>query len=499
MKIILISPPSRIMNHYRPPLALMYLAGYLKKNGLETKIIDVTFKDQVRDKNFYKYKGGYLLNIEDEIVRRLQTTNTDIAGITCYSPELFEVEHLAERIKSVKPGIKVIAGGIHPTLRPQDFIYASSFFDFVVIGEGEVSFLELAKAIRSGSTNYKKIKGIGYFDHDSSKVIITESPPLVDNLDEISFPDYEDLDMDFYTTPSPYAIRGVLTKSFYILSSRGCPFSCTFCVSKKLREYYSSQNFIRTRSPNSLLHEIQELKGKYKIDSFYFIDDLFTFKKNNVFEFCDLLIKNKSHFIWGCSSKVNTVDYETLQKMRDAGCVQIDFGVEKGSDEALQYLKKSITVNRIKKTFQYCHKLGIRTFANMLINTPGEREKDLQDIVDLVKEIKPEIVSFNIFAPYPGCEIFDSFCNNIKKQDYPLLMNTSLYISTMPDKFRFASHSIDILDWAQKANKRYNRVLPNISIYFKPAYLNNVLHSYKKLDYLKQSFSLFNEFINQKF
>ena len=110
-----------------------------------------------------------------------------------------------------------------------------------------------------------------------------------------------------------------------------------------------------------------------------------------------------------------------------------------------------------------------------------------------------EIVSFNVFAPYPGCEIFDSFCANIKKQDYPLLMNTSLYLSTMPDKFRFASHSVDILDWVQKASKRYNPVLPNIYVYFKPVYLDNILHSHRKLGYLKQVFSLFNEFINQKF
>jgi radical SAM superfamily enzyme YgiQ (UPF0313 family) len=185
--------------------------------------------------------------------------------------------------------------------------------------------------------------------------------------------------------------------------------------------------------------------------------------------------------------------------MRDAGCVQIDFGVEKGSDEALRYLKKGITVDRVKKTFQYCHELGIRTFANMLVNTPQETEKDLQDIVDLVEQIRPEIVSFNVFAPYPGCEIYDSLCVNIEKKDYPLLMNTSLYLSLMPDKFRFAQHSVDILSWVRKAMKKYNKLLPNLFIYFKPIYLNSVFHSYRKSDYLKQIFSLLNEFINQKF
>lgn len=499
MKITLISPPSRIMSHYRPPLALMYISGYLKKNNIEAKIIDVTFKNQVRGKDFYRSKDTYLSEVEDEIIRRVQSADTDITGITCYTPEFFEVEHLATRIKSVKPKIRIVAGGTHPTLYPEDFLNPSSPFDFVVIGEGEVSFFELIKVIRSQDADYRKIRGIGYFDRTSRQAIITESPRLVDNIDEISFPDYEDLDMDFYTTPSPYAIRGILTKSFYILSSRGCPSSCTFCVSKKLREHYGSQNFVRLRSPDSLLAEIKDLKDRYRIDSFYFIDDLFTLKKNNVYEFCDLLIKNKSHLIWGCSSKVNTVDYEMLREMKKAGCIQIDFGVERGSDKELEYLKKGITVDRIKKTFLYCHQLGIRTFANMLINTPGEKEEDLQDIINLVKEIRPEIVSFNVFAPYPGCEIFDYFCANIKKEDYPLLMNSSLYLSTMPDKFRFASHSLDILDWARKASQKYNPVLPNIHPYFKPVYLNNILHSHRKSEYLKQTFALFNEFINQKY
>lgn len=499
MNVLLVSPPSRIINHYRPPLALMYLSGYLKHCGIESQIIDITFKSQVRNKSFCENKDHYLAEVEDEIIRRVGAADTDIVGITCYTPELLEVEKLAGRIKSIKKNVTIIAGGIHPTLYPRDFLNLTSSFDFVVIGEGEIIFANLVRAIRAGRDNYKDVKGIGYFDGKRRQAVVTDSQPLVDNLDEISFPDYEDLDMDFYTTPSPYAIRGVFTKSFYILSSRGCPSSCTFCVSKKLREHYFNQQFVRLRTPKSLFSEIQNLRDKYKIDSFYFIDDLFTLKKDSVYEFCDLMIKARSPLIWACSSKVNTVDYDMLRKMQKAGCVQIDFGVEKGSDEALKYLKKGITVERIKQAFNHCHKLGIRTFANMLVNTPGEKESDLQDSVNLVKEIKPEVVQFNIFAPYPGCEIYDACCKGFEKEDYPLLMNSALWITRMPEKFRFSVHSVNILEWATKANKKYNRILPNLAVHLKPRYLRNFLHSAKKMDYLKQVASLSNEFINQKF
>lgn len=499
MKVVLLSPPSRIMNHYRPPLALMYLSGYLKKNGVESEIVDITFKSQIRNKTFYENKNNYLLEVENEIIKRVDSLGTDIIGITCYTTELFEVEQLANKIKSIKPDVKIIAGGIHPTLYPNDFLDPSSPFDFVVIGEGEATLLELVKAIRSGDSGHTGVKGIGYFDRRALKTVIADKRPLIENLDGISFPDYKDLDMEFYTTASPYAIRGVFTRSFYILSSRGCPSSCTFCVSKKLRGYHGVKTFVRLRSPTSLFNEIQELRDKYGIDSFYFIDDLFTLRKENVYEFCDLMIKNKSHLIWGCSSKVNTVDYEMLKAMRDAGCMQIDFGVEKGSDEALRYLRKGITVAQIRKTFQSCYNLGIRTFANMLVNTPGEDEKDLQDIIDLVEELRPNIVSFNVFAPYPGCEIYDDFYDRIKKEDYPLLMNAALYISEMPEKFRFASHSVEFLEWVSKVTKKYNKVIPNCSIYFSPRYLRNIVYSKSKMDYIKQLTSLFREFINQKF
>ena len=500
MKVVLLSPPSRVINHYRPPLALMYLSGYLKHNNIDAEIIDVTLKEQVRDKNFYKQKDEYLRQTENEILDRVRKSETDIVGITCYTPEFLEVESLAGKIKSIKPKIKIIAGGIHPTLYPEDFLGASSNFDFVVVGEGELTLFKLVEAIRESNPNYGNVEGIGYFDQRNSKCIITPRRPLAHDLDEIAFPDCQDLDMNFYTTASPYAIRGVFTRSFYISSSRGCPSSCTFCVSKKMREYHGIERFIRLRSSQSLFNEIEELRNKYKIDSFYFIDDLFTLKKENVHEFCNLMIKNKSPLIWGCSSKVNTVDFEVLRAMRNAGCVQIDFGVERGSDQALKFLKKGINIKQINDAFNSCKKLEIRTFANMLVNVPEEKEEDLEDILKIVRQIKPCIVTFNIFTPYPGCEIYDLFRGDMKKQDYPLLaQDPSQLVANDPKRFRFATHNIDFAIWVSKATKKFNRILPNILIYFNPKYLKSFFLSRNKRDYLKQIRFLLREFITLKF
>ena len=142
-KICFLSPPSRSINHYRPPVALLYLAGYLEKYGFETDIIDITLAKQVRDKNFSQNIKKYLRQIEKETIRQVEQLCPGIVGITCYTPEYFEVLSLAQKIKKFNQEIQIVVGGIHPTFYPQDFIFKGSPFDFAVLGEGEVTLLDL--------------------------------------------------------------------------------------------------------------------------------------------------------------------------------------------------------------------------------------------------------------------------------------------------------------------------------------------------------------------
>jgi intein/homing endonuclease len=175
--------------------------------------------------------------------------------------------------------------------------------------------------------------------------------------------------------------------------------NCTFCVASTLREYFKGN----VKTPQSLVDEILDLKQKYKINAFYIIDDLFTLNKNKVKEFCSLI--EKHNLSWGCNSRVNTLDEETIKAMAKAHCIQLDFGVERGSDRALQELKKGITIEQIKATFRLCHKYHIRSFANFLVNIPGETPQDWYDIEKLIKEIKPTITCINVYQYYEGCKL----------------------------------------------------------------------------------------------
>ena len=454
--ILLLSPPSRSVNHYRPPLALLYLAGHLKTKNLSVKIIDITLKEVIRDKNFFKHLPEKIIDIEKKILSKVKENDPKIIGITCYTPEYSEVLRLSKKIKKMNSSITIIVGGIHPTLYPDDFLNEQNTpIDYEVIGEGEETFLELCqRLLNHNKTAFNKIKGISY--SNNNKIIKTQLRPLNNSLDSISHPAYDLLDMDYYTQASPYSIRGCFLRSFYLLATRGCPSTCTFCVAKKLRQYNGGGCYTRVRSAKSLIKEIKTLRHRFHIDSFYFIDDLFTINKDNVIEFCRLLKNEKMNLLWGCSSKVSTLNNDLIKLMSDSGCVQIDFGVERGSNKALIDIQKGISIEMVQNIFNICHQHHIRTFANFLVNLPGETKKDLNDIINFSKKLKSEIYSFNVFSPYPGTEIYDQMKYKFSKNEYHELFNSSTLIQTKPEKYRFATHNIDLLYWANQQNHRFN-------------------------------------------
>lgn len=495
--IVLFSPPSRMVNHYRTPVGLLYIAGYLTYSGLKVKIIDVPLKEQIRDKRFFDNIEITLRDVYNTMLTEFKKIKTKIVGISCYTPEYFEVMELAKAVKGLDKSITIIVGGIHPTFYPEEFIDKESPVDICVIGEGEITAYELCQSILSKSgKDLSEVEGIAYLDKRNQKLFYTQKRMPAENLDEISFPDYSLVDMQYYTNASPYAIRGIFLRSMYLLATRGCPSQCTFCVAKKMLNFFGG---VRIRSAESLIRELKGLKEKYAIDSFYFIDDLFTINKDNVRRFCNLLKKENLDIVWGCSSRISTVNEEILKTMAESGCIQIDFGVERGSDEALRMIKKGQSVEMIKNIFNLCHKYGIRTFANMLVNLPGETEKDLDDILKLLDQIKPEIVSLNIFTPYPGTQIYEESEYKFKKEEYASLSkDVTQLIKKYPDKFKYSLHDIDLGEWVRCYSRKYNKISSNLKFYLTKGYWNILLKSDAKINYLKQFNLLVREFINQK-
>ncbi|MFA7301108.1 MAG: radical SAM protein [Candidatus Shapirobacteria bacterium] len=496
--VVLCSPPSRSINHYRPPVALLYLAGYLKQHSIKAKIVDITLNEVVKNKKFFKNIDQQIEAIESKIIHQITQLKPMVVGITCYTPEYMQVLSLAHKIKAIFPKTKIIIGGIHPTLYPDEMLLEpKSPIDYEVVGEGEETLLELSKYIIKKTGKLSSIKGIAYLS--KSKVVKNNLRPLNSDLDYISHPAYDLIDMNYYTNASPYAIRGCFLRSIYILATRGCPSTCTFCVAKKLRAFNGGGQYTRVRSAKSLIKEIKTLKSKYQIDSFYFIDDLFTINKANVINFCRELKKQKLNLLWGCSSKVSTLNKEIIQEMASAGCVQIDFGVERGSNQSLIDIQKGISTQMITEIFNLCHLYKIRTFANFLVNLPGETKKDLNDIIKFSQTLKSEIYSYNVFTPYPGTDIYDNMTYCFTKDEYQELFSASDLIETFPIKYKFHKHNINILNWATIQNRRFNELIPNIKFHLSLKYISMFFNSSNKLNYISQSVNLFREVLNQKF
>uniref|UniRef100_A0A6M3ITZ8 Putative radical SAM superfamily protein n=1 Tax=viral metagenome TaxID=1070528 RepID=A0A6M3ITZ8_9ZZZZ len=315
---------------------------------MSVKIADYPLEEQIRNKKFWRNRNAMLSECKTKMLNEVVLYNPKYVGISCYSTESDEVKELIKDIRKISKA-KIIVGGIAPTLKPEDF-----------------------------------------------KDIVDE---VIQGRTDVNCACYDLVDMFHYTTPNIYAIRGVLLKCGQVLSGFGCPSQCTFCVATTLYKYFKGE----TKNPLKLYGEILTLRANYGINAFYIIDDLFTLNKNYVQEFCDAV--KWSGLSWGCNSRVNTLDEETIKAMSRAHCIQLDLGVERGSDRALQELKKGITIEQIKNTFRLCHKYKIRTFANFLVNIPGETPQDWYDIEKLIKEIKPTITCINVYQYYEGCKL----------------------------------------------------------------------------------------------
>ena len=493
-EVCLVSPLSHSFNHFRPPLALMYLAAYLEKKKIHSAIAEVILSDQISRDNANKNREGK----NTELLNKILATKARFIGISCYTPDFNEVIELARQIKKISPDKIIIVGGVHPTLYPKDFFFPGSPVDFAVMGEGEITLYELITILKKNRAQSKKILGITYRSK-TNKIITTPMRPLIKNLDSLPFPAWDKVDMGYYTRPNPYGIRGIYLSTFYILTSRGCPSRCTFCVSRKLRECYPGQLYIRSRSAKNIYEEVKLLKEKYGIDGFYIIDDFFITFKQNAMNFCRLLLSKKIRIWWGCETKVTALSEEIMDYFSKSGCKQIDFGVESGSQKMLDRIKKDITVELTETAFSLCHRYNIRTFANILINLPGETKKDLQLTLKLIDKINPTVVSFNIFTPYLGTEIYESLKIKFHPDQYYLLSKPPAWlIKTQPHLFRFALHHLNIASFANVNQRKYNRTSQFLKAHLCPGYLSLLLHSRKRKDYFYNTVALFKEYFQQK-
>lgn len=406
MKILLLNPPAqnKVVEHPDdkgdeflesddfgdfPPLGLLYVLSYLEQNtnGHYFKFIDCI--------------GERITH--DALRSHIEDYQPDIVGITSFTISLVDVCIVADTVKQVKAEAHVCMGGHHPIAFPFEAAQLPNF-DSIIVGEGEIAFTQLVNAIESGN-DFTEIQGV----YTSKSIDRFRTAPQKDKrfLARITVPVAYVEDIDSLPPPNREYIKhikynnilGVTSDLATVLSSRGCPYLCTFCDVPYKR--------YRPRDNDLVLNEVQKcLDLGYKEIRFY--DDLFNINHDKVMSFCEAIEKRDMKFVWDFRGRVNGVTYESLKRARKNGLRMISFGVETGTDEGLKILKKGTNTKKIRDAFEWCRKLGIITVADYIIGMPFEKNtSDIRQNINFLLGLDPDYAQVSILTLYPNTQMFD--------------------------------------------------------------------------------------------
>jgi len=389
MKIALINPPdeNRIFSEVPskineksgvlPPLGLLYLEAYLSNSTKhQVKIFDCPAE-------------GWDYSALEE---KLNGFAPDLIGVTGHTHNLVDMLKTSKIFKKINPEGVVVWGGAHASAFPSQSA-AFAEVDFVVYGEGEITFAELLNFIESGGDLPEKIEGI-FYKNENWEVIKNPPRKLIVDLNSLPHPRRDVLDVSKY-----YYTIGRETRASGFVSSRGCPFHCTFCS--------TPGNKFRWRTADDVVDEMEECQ-RLGIRELYFVDDTFNVKKDRVNEICSEIISRGIKMSWNYRGRIDLITPKQLEMVEKAGCTRIQLGVETGTDEGLKRLRKGITTDQIRQVFRWLKKSSMTSVAYFMIGCPHEKNRDdVLKTIQFAREIDPDYVLFGVLTPYPNTEIYE--------------------------------------------------------------------------------------------
>ncbi len=367
MRILFINSPSVFPVSPLPPLGVGFLASILEEKGCEVRIIDL----QVENKS-----------LEEEI-RVFEPLFVGITSVTSTYPSAVKI---AAAIKSFWKG-PIVMGGHHVTFRDGEAL-ETGVVDVVARGEAERTIWDLVRAL-DGQIPLGKVKGISYSENGCVKR--TPDAPLVERLDELPWPARHLLPMKTYREAVDVT---------QVLMSRGCPYACLFCSCTQM-----TRHTYRIRSPHAVAREIAHIKEAYHFERIAFFDDFFTYDREVVLELCSLL--QDIHVSWSCATRVDFLDPDLLQEMKNAGCFRIFVGAESGDQDVLDSLFKGTRLDSLKEIALHTRVLGIELIPSFIIGLPWDTEENIQKTVEFSHSLNIGPVWFLPMTPFPGTPFYD--------------------------------------------------------------------------------------------
>lgn len=465
MKIVLIDPPFyRILGFYNRyfPIGITSLGTFLRQKGHDVVVYDADVNDGPDNMDYSllpEHYPKYLASFENashpvwkEVRETIAKINPDIVGISIWTTFAASAFHVAKICKELVPTCKVVMGGPHATAKADEILKISSDVDYVVKGDGELTMHELARRISSDSNAVSSIPGLSF--RDNNTIIHNPQQPSDSDLKLFPFPDRSLLmNEDRYTSED----MGL------IMSSRGCPFACSYCATHTKRVNY--------RPVEHVVEEIKQVINSYGTRQFSFKDDSFTVNKRRIAEFCSKLLADKLKISWECNTRVDLISESLLAQMKKAGCNSIKVGVESGSEQVLKKMNKGITHNQVRAAAKMLKKAGIHWTSYFMMGIPGESVDDVYKTLELMYEIEPDFASISVYEPFPETALF---AEGIKQKLVKPEMTFADFYTTLPNHYyksdpqrqtntitpeRFSALEQEMKDKFHIYNKKFKRLL----------------------------------------
>lgn len=401
-------------------------------NGISTSILD--FKAALPSRSTFR---DYLRSQRPRVV-----------GITSFTFNFSNTVRILQEVKRAVPDVVTVMGGVHASALTKDILESTSSLDYIVMGEGEFTFLELCKNVLSGLP-VEDVKGLAY---RKKETVLNPPRGFMDNLDCLPILKRDKLPGENY----PIAT---------VQTSRGCPYGCIFCAINKFYE-----NRIRLRDPVKVADECDYLVNKCGREQIYFFGDAFTFKSNWVEELCDEILRRGLKFHWVCETRVDNVGLSMLRKMKRAGCVEVQYGIDYGDETVLRRLGKAISLENVDDAVRWAKKAGLFVVAFFIFNCPGEDEETMENTFKLIQKTPLDAVEVNLLTPYPGTFLWDNmdrFRMRIVNHDF--------------DYFTTKKYVMENLDFPRrKFVPAFRRLLKRLNLVSSPGYTLEILNFLKK-------------------
>jgi len=377
VRVLLISTAHPFDENPLPPLSLAYLAGALERDGFEVQILDFLVNS---------YHPG-------KVRKKIEEFHPQLVGVTCVTMNYPLATQMLQVCKESDPAVVTVIGGPHVSFTLEDTLLKSPWIDVVVIGEGDDTIVELARAVDGGSSIY----GIpGTACVENGNLVTTASRLLIEDIDRLDMP------ARHLIPPARYLALGTPCT---IITSRGCPYGCRFCSASRM-----FGRRVRFRTPGLVVDEIESIRKDYGFQNINIVDDTFTVNHNHVREICEEMLRRNLDITWNAYARVDTIDEELAMLIKRAGCHMVLFGIESADEGILKTIGKGITPRDMRRGVKTATDAGLEVFSSFIIGLPGENADTILTSRAFASEINEDYgvqYGYHMLAPLPGTDLYE--------------------------------------------------------------------------------------------